>query len=222
VIWKTLAQPWQACLEEAWNAYCAGSLPIGAVVYGHDHKIVSRGRNRRYERGNFPFGVLNQEIMHAEIQAILAIDDEQVARHSAELYTSMEPCPMCLGTWYMSNMRVVHFAARDPYAGSTDLLDTTWYMSLKGKQAVFLDLPPLEDLLIGLHYETECRIRGSNLSLVFDQWAPVHSRGIAIGNLMVADKTLQHLRDQSAAIDDAFSYLEAAYLPVTNTKPGVS
>jgi tRNA(adenine34) deaminase len=222
VIWDTLAPPWQACLEEAWTAYCAGSLPIGAVVYSQDNKIVSRGRNRRYERGNFPFGALNQEIMHAEIQAILAIDDEQVDRHSAELYTTMEPCPMCLGTWYMSNMRVVHFAARDPYAGGTNLLDTTWYMRLKGKQAVFLDLPPLEDLLIGLQYETEFRIRGSNLSLVFDQWAPVLSRGIAIGNLMVADSGLRDLRNQNAEPSLAFDYLEAAYLAETNIKPGVS
>jgi tRNA(adenine34) deaminase len=31
-MWADLPAPWQACLEEAWAAYRAGSVPIGAVV----------------------------------------------------------------------------------------------------------------------------------------------------------------------------------------------
>ena len=57
--WGTLAPPWQACLEGAWQAYCAGSLPIGAVVTDAAGAILSRGRNRRYEpagEGNFVSG----------------------------------------------------------------------------------------------------------------------------------------------------------------------
>ena len=125
-MWETLSTPWQTCLDEAWQAYCAGSLPIGAIIVSREGETLARGRNRRYERSNFPFGAKNQEIMHAEIQCILALDDTNLPRASAELYTSMEPCPMCLGTWFMSSMAVLHYAARDPYAGSTNLLQTTW------------------------------------------------------------------------------------------------
>jgi len=44
--WDRLSLPWQACLEEAWSAYCASTIPIGAVVVDADGRILSRGRNR--------------------------------------------------------------------------------------------------------------------------------------------------------------------------------
>lgn len=45
-MWDTLSPAWQVCLEEAWAAYCAGSLPIGACISDPDGQILSRGRNR--------------------------------------------------------------------------------------------------------------------------------------------------------------------------------
>ena len=30
--WETLELPWQEAFAQAWEAYCAGSLPIGAVI----------------------------------------------------------------------------------------------------------------------------------------------------------------------------------------------
>jgi len=52
MFWETLAEPWQGCLAEAWTAYCAGSLPIGAVVTEADGSaygvgIVIGGLRRR-------------------------------------------------------------------------------------------------------------------------------------------------------------------------------
>ena len=175
-------------------------------------EILSAARNRRYERENFPFGAKNQEIMHAELQAILAIDDSHLPRASAELFTTMEPCPMCLGTWFMSNMAVLHYAARDPYAGSTNLLDTTWYLRSKGKQAFGLAQPWLENLLIGLVMETECRIRGDYLGIVFDRWEPVLPAGIEIGKRMVNDSRLAELRVRAVPISEGFRYLIEQYL----------
>ena len=32
VAWGELSDPWRGCVELAWEAYCAGSLPIGAVA----------------------------------------------------------------------------------------------------------------------------------------------------------------------------------------------
>jgi len=37
------------CLEQAWTAYRAGSLPIGAVVVDRAGQIVGRGRNQIFE-----------------------------------------------------------------------------------------------------------------------------------------------------------------------------
>ncbi len=211
-MWDSLSIPWKACLEEAWSAYCAGSLPIGAVVISKEGEIISRARNRRYERGNFPFGAKNQEIMHAEIQAILALDDTDLPRGTAELYTTMEPCPMCLATWFMSNMAVLHYAARDPYAGSTDLLHTTWYMRLKGKKAFGPAEAWLENLLIGLAIETENRIRGTYTGIVYDRWEPVLLEGIEIGRKMIIDDQLTALRVSSSPVSESFEYLIRHYI----------
>jgi tRNA(adenine34) deaminase len=45
-MWDTLDLPWQAALEMAWEAYCVGTIPIGAAVADADDNIVARGRNR--------------------------------------------------------------------------------------------------------------------------------------------------------------------------------
>jgi tRNA(adenine34) deaminase len=44
-MWEDLSIPWKVSFEEAWEAYCSGSLPIGAVLVDSDHNIISRGRN---------------------------------------------------------------------------------------------------------------------------------------------------------------------------------
>ncbi len=35
-MWETLDPPWQAALEMAWEAYCNGTIPIGAAVADAD------------------------------------------------------------------------------------------------------------------------------------------------------------------------------------------
>jgi hypothetical protein len=124
----------------------------------------------------------------------------------------MEPCPMCLGTWYMSGMAVLHYAARDPYAGSTDLLNTTWYMRKKGKKAFGPEDSWLEDILIGLLVETEIRRKGFFHRGVKERWKPVLPRGIKMGEEMSADTPLSNLRADNAPVGEAFLYLASNYV----------
>ena len=119
---------------------------------------------------------------------------------------------MCLATWYMSGMAVLHYAARDPYAGSTDLLNTTWYMRKKGKKAFGPEDAWLEDILIGLLVETEIRIRGFFHHAVKDHWEPILPRGIEIGEQMSTDTPLSNLREDNAPVEEAFSYLTSNYV----------
>ena len=44
-----LDEPWHAALELAWEAYLAGTIPVGSVVADADGRIVARGRNRIFE-----------------------------------------------------------------------------------------------------------------------------------------------------------------------------
>ena len=83
------------------RANCGG--PFGAVVVRHG-KIVGRGWNRVTST--------NDPTAHAEITAIrdacrklktFQLDD-------CELYTSCEPCPMCLAAIYWARFRKVYYA----------------------------------------------------------------------------------------------------------------
>lgn len=77
--------------------------PFGAVIV-KDGKIIARGNNQVLKD--------NDPTAHAEVVAIreackvlgtFQLDD-------CELYTSCEPCPMCLGAIYWARPKVVYYA----------------------------------------------------------------------------------------------------------------
>lgn len=49
MMYTSLAKPWQVCVDLAWEAYCAGSVPIAAVITNEYGEIVATGRNRLFE-----------------------------------------------------------------------------------------------------------------------------------------------------------------------------
>jgi tRNA(adenine34) deaminase len=92
-------------LAEAEAAGEAGQFPIGAVLV-LDDEIVSRGRNRYLER--------RSQLAHAELEALLDGGDAVWSRHEdCVLYSTVEPCPMCLGAAVMADVPHVVFAAHD-------------------------------------------------------------------------------------------------------------
>jgi tRNA(adenine34) deaminase len=106
----------RAALAEAEAAGEAGQLPIGAVLV-LDDEIVSRGRNRRLER--------RTQLAHAELEVLLEGGDAAWSRHAeCTLYSTVEPCPMCLGAAVMADVPHIVFAAHDRGVGiHRDLLE---------------------------------------------------------------------------------------------------
>jgi tRNA(adenine34) deaminase len=160
-MWSELSPAWQACFELAWEAYCNDCIPIGAVVTDHNGIVLTRGRNRIFEKAK-PGGVNGSALAHAEVEALRGLDLDAVDPHVCALYTTTEPCPMCLGTFYMSGLRTLHYAARDPWAGSINLLGSTWYLARKPIQ-VFGPHELLEMLIKGLFVEQDCTFHSGNL-----------------------------------------------------------
>jgi tRNA(Arg) A34 adenosine deaminase TadA len=114
--------PWKACFEEAWAAYCNGSIPIGAVLVDEEDHIVSRGRNRVHEAAAPDNQTCSNRLAHAEINALLQIkttSSDELKRYT--LYSTTEPCVLCFGAIVMSGVRKVRYAASDPIAGGIDL-----------------------------------------------------------------------------------------------------
>lgn len=121
-MWERLTKPWNACFEEAWEAYRNGSIPIGAVLTNTYGEIVSRGRNRINEKTSPRNQVSSNRLAHAEINVLLqvnSIDSDDIKGYS--LYSTTEPCVQCFGAIVMSGVRRVRYAATDPVAGGANL-----------------------------------------------------------------------------------------------------
>lgn len=100
-----LAAFMREALYEAEQAGLAGELPIGAVVV-IDGQIIARGRARHNEQRN--------QLHHAELNALLAGGEALWEHHDrAILFTSAEPCPLCLGAAVMADVPHIIFAVHD-------------------------------------------------------------------------------------------------------------
>jgi tRNA(adenine34) deaminase len=101
-------------LNEAQQAYDADEVPIGAIIVS-DNRIIGRGHNLT-ER-------LNDVTAHAEMQAITAAANFLGAKYLIDctLYVTIEPCPMCAGALYWSQISRVVIGAKDIKKGFSTL-----------------------------------------------------------------------------------------------------
>lgn len=208
-MWTQLSAPWQACLEEAWTAYCAGSIPIGAAVTDGDGQILSRGRNHIWD-GKAPAGQVSQtELAHAELNALLALGIDQGNRHSWALYTTTEPCPLCLGAFYMSGVRNLHYACRDPWAGSANLLGATPYLSRKAVQVHGPPDPRLEAALVALFVDWELRAGQEKPSAVRELLQTIVPQGISLGAGLYHSGDLYRMASEGLPAGKVYDYILA-------------
>jgi tRNA(adenine34) deaminase len=108
-------------LAEAQAAGEAGEYPIGAVV-AIDGEVISRGQSRQRER--------RSQLAHAELEALQRGGDLLWERHDdAVLFTSVEPCPLCLGAAVMADVPHIVFAHEDPAVQSAQIIERVPYVS---------------------------------------------------------------------------------------------
>lgn len=96
--------------KEAQKALDAGEIPVGAVVVAGD-RIIARAHNFT-ER-------LNDVTAHAEMQAITSAANALGGKYLNEctLFVTLEPCVMCAGALYWSQLGRLVFAASDEKRG---------------------------------------------------------------------------------------------------------
>ena len=102
-------------LKQARKALSAGEFPVGCVIVYQD-TILSTG-SRKGTLGNFP-----NEIEHAEIIALKQLIDLRVNidNNSVVLFTTLEPCMMCLGAMILSGISEIVYAYEDIMGGGTN------------------------------------------------------------------------------------------------------
>jgi len=110
--WDELEEPWRECLALAWEAWCSGNAPVGAVVVDDSGEIVSRGRSRRVDTSAPDRQIAGTVLAHAEINASMAMRYPDT--YDKVLYSSLQPCLLCTSAAMDSRIRAIHFAVADP------------------------------------------------------------------------------------------------------------
>ena len=102
----------QEALKEAAKAKERGEIPVGAVVV-IDGKIVARAHNLTE--------TLNDPTAHAEMQAFTAAANTLSSKYLSDctLYVTLEPCVMCAGAAYWTQIGRIVYGATDPKRGFT-------------------------------------------------------------------------------------------------------
>jgi tRNA(adenine34) deaminase len=97
-------------LQEAEMAFEKGEIPVGALVVIED-RIIARSHNLTE--------LLQDVTAHAEMQAITSAAHFLGGKYlkNCTLYVTLEPCQMCAGALYWSQLSKVVYGASDDQRG---------------------------------------------------------------------------------------------------------
>ncbi|MDR6845444.1 nucleoside deaminase [Flavobacterium granuli] len=97
-------------LQEAEMAFDKGEIPVGAVIVVNN-TIIARGHNLTE--------LLNDVTAHAEMQTITAAANFLGGKYLKDctLYVTLEPCQMCAGALYWSQITKIVYGASDENRG---------------------------------------------------------------------------------------------------------
>ena len=126
--------------------------PFGAVIVDKTGKIIAQANNQVLKN--------NDPTAHAEIMAIREAC-QKLGTHDLtgySIYTSCEPCPMCLSANIWSNITTVYYACTRADAAKIGFRDDQIYCYLAGEQKDLLSLITMdreECLKVFEQYEKE-------------------------------------------------------------------
>ena len=97
-------------LQEAYIAFDKDEIPVGAIVVTNN-RVIAKSHNLTE--------LLNDVTAHAEMQAITASANFLGGKYltNCTLYVTLEPCQMCAGALYWSQISKIVFGASDAQRG---------------------------------------------------------------------------------------------------------
>ena len=118
-------------LQEAEAAFDKNEIPVGAVIVVND-RIIARAHNLTEQ--------LTDVTAHAEMQAITAAANFLGGKYLQDctLYVTLEPCQMCAGALYWSQISRIVYGARDEERGCINL-DTKMHPKTKMEGGILAD-----------------------------------------------------------------------------------
>lgn len=119
-------------LKQAKIAFEEGEVPVGAIIVCRN-KIIARAYNQTEK--------LTDVTAHAEVLAITSASNALGAKYLNEcrLFVTLEPCVMCGGALFWSQIGEVNFAASDPKRGYSQLEKSILHPKTKIKSGVLAE-----------------------------------------------------------------------------------
>ncbi|MBQ6554957.1 MAG: nucleoside deaminase [Firmicutes bacterium] len=118
-------------INEAYIGINAGhGGPFGAVIV-RDGKIIGRGHNCVIKN--------NDPTCHGEVTAIrdACKRENNFSLAGCEIYTTAEPCPMCLGAILWAGIDKVYYGCNIYDTENIGFKDSDFYKALKGEDMAF-------------------------------------------------------------------------------------
>ena len=112
--------------------------PFGAVIVDKNGNIISQGNNKVLKN--------NDPTAHAEIVAIRNACEKLNAFDLKDyiLYSSCEPCPMCLSAIIWANIKEVYYGCTKEDAGEIGFRDDMIYDFIKNKEKNLISLKQID------------------------------------------------------------------------------
>ena len=196
-MWDGLAVGWQSAFGEAWSAYKRGANPIGCSIVNDEGQVIACGQNRTRDDHAPENQICANNLAHAEINAMLQINNKEHENiQSYTLYTTLEPCIQCFGAFYLSGIRNLSFAAREPSGGSTNVVGKTEYLSKK-EISINGPLSTLEAVQIVLRYDWAFE---NDIRSVIEKERQLNPIASEVGGKLLAEKTIKRMKDQNGDI----------------------
>ena len=112
--------------------------PFGAVIIDKKGNVIAKGNNRVIKD--------NDPTAHAEVTVIRDACNKLKTYDLSDyiLYTSCEPCPMCLSAIIWANIKEVYYACTKEDAGNIGFRDDIIYEYLKGNKKDLIKLNQID------------------------------------------------------------------------------
>jgi len=118
----------RVALKQAQKALAKDEVPVGCIIV-RENKIIARGYDKREST--------NDPTAHAEIIAIRKASKKLGTwrLQDCDLYVTLEPCPMCLGTAILARIKRIIYGTENPKFGAItsiiNLLHSKWNHKMK-------------------------------------------------------------------------------------------
>lgn len=151
--WQTLSEPWQLAFDQAWAAYQDNCCPVGSIILDPNGAVVAQAHNRVRTVDATARELADTRLAHAPLNALAQIPT--VTQHlPAQVYTTLEPCIMCMGAATTLRVPTVKYASPEFFSGAILAITSSRTIPALAELRLSTEGPldnPISDLFLHLY-----------------------------------------------------------------------